>query len=301
MQNKKTHILVAHMVAIFTAIVWGTTFISTKVLLTSFSPIEIVIYRFLIGYFILWLIKPRVIKFQGIKKEFWYLMAGFSGITIYFLCENIALTMTFAGNVSIIVSTAPMFTAIFAYLTLKTERPSKYFWMGFVLAIIGIGLINLNGTNLKLENMKGDILALSAAAIWGVYSVILRKHIDIKEDVILHTRRILFYGLLTMIPCGMLMGFSFDFKPLTMPVNAFNLIFLGLVATAMGYVMWNYALEYLGVMQASAYIYIIPVITIITSGVILSEKITLPEFLGCALTILGLFLSEKRKITKKID
>ncbi len=295
MQNKSNYKLVAHMVAIITAIVWGTTFISTKVLLASFSPIEIVIYRFVIGYLVLWLIKPKFIKFQGIRKEFWYLLAGFSGVTIYFLCENVSLTMTSAGNVGIIVSTAPMFTALFAFLALKTERPSRYFWIGFFLAITGIALINLNGSDMGLANVKGDILALFAAAVWGVYSVILRKYINTKEDVILNTRRVLFYGILTMIPCGMMMGTQFDTSLLTIPVNAGNLIFLGILATAMGYVMWNFALEHLGVMQASAYIYIVPVITIITSGIILSENITLQEFIGCILTVAGLFLSEKRK------
>ena len=295
MQNKSNYKLIAHMVATITAIVWGTTFISTKVLLASFSPIEIVIYRFIIGYLVLWLIKPKFIKFQGIRKECWYLLAGFCGVTIYFLCENVALTMTYAGNVSIIVSTAPMFTALFAFWALKTERPSRYFWIGFFLAITGIALIHLNGSEMKLANVKGDILALFAAAVWGVYSVILRKYINIKEDVILHTRRVLFYGILTMIPCGMMMGIHFDTSTLTIPVNLGNLIFLGVIATAMGYVMWNFALENLGVMQASAYIYIVPVITIITSGIILSEKITFQEFIGCVLTVTGLFLSEKRK------
>ena len=119
MQNNSNKIkLFAHILAGFTAIVWGTTFISTKVLLESFQPIEILIYRFLIGYCILWLIRPKRLHFQGWKKEGWYLLAGMCGVTIYFLCENIALTMTQAGNASIIVSTAPMFTAIFAFMTL---------------------------------------------------------------------------------------------------------------------------------------------------------------------------------------
>lgn len=289
----------AHILAGFTAIVWGTTFISTKVLLESFHPIEILIYRFFIGYCILWLIRPKRLHFQGFKRELWYLLAGMSGVTIYFLCENISLTMTQAGNASVIVSTAPMFTAIFAFLTLKTEKPTRYFWMGFALAIAGIVLINVNAIHMSTSNLKGDFLALAAAAVWGVYSIILRKHVDTKSDVIVHTRRVIFYGLLTMIPCGLVMGFQLEPQVLFQPVNIGNLLFLGMLATAAGYVTWNFALEHLGVMKASVYIYIVPVITIITSAIILKEQVTLPGLAGCALTIAGLVVSEKKK--KNID
>ena len=293
--NKYPRIFVTHMVALITVIIWGTTFISTKVLLRSFEPIEILIYRFVIGYLILWIIRPKILPFQGIKKEFWYLCAGLSGITIYFLCENVALTMTMAGNVGIIVSTAPMFTAVMAFLSLKSEKPTKYFWGGFLLAISGIILININGSGISFNHIKGDALALGAAAIWGVYSIILRKHVDTCNDVIIHTRRVLFYGLLTMIPCGMLMGFSLEPTVIFTTINIGNIVFLGTLATAICYVTWNYTLEHLGVMQASAYIYIVPVITIMASAIILHEKITIAEICGCGLTIAGLFLSEKRK------
>ena len=140
MQNNKSNWF-PHAMAMYNVIVWGTTFISTKVLLESLEPLEILIYRFVIGYIALWCLKPQFLKWQGLKKEFAYFIAGLFGVTIYFLGENISLTMTYTGNVSIIVSTAPLFTAICACIMTKTERPSKYFWGGFVLAIIGIAMI----------------------------------------------------------------------------------------------------------------------------------------------------------------
>ena len=297
MQNKKNNWF-PHAMAMYNVIVWGTTFISTKVLLESFEPLEILIYRFVIGYLALWCLKPQRLKWQGVKKELAYLIAGLSGVTIYFLGENISLTMTYTGNVSIIVSTAPLFTAICACLMTKTERPTKYFWGGFVLAIAGIAMINVGGTGIDAAHIKGDFLALGAAAVWGIYSVVLKEHVGESVSVIVRTRRIFLYGLLIMIPCIFFMKPQFYPERLIQPVNAGNILFLGILATAGAYATWNYAVARLGVMKSSVYIYLIPVITIICSAIILNEKITIGGILGCLLTMAGLFLSEK-KVKKK--
>jgi len=297
MLNKKSN-LFPHAMAMYNVIVWGTTFISTKVLLDSFDPLEILIYRFVIGYIALWCIQPRFLSWQGLKKELAYFIAGLFGVTIYFLGENISLTMTYTGNVSIIVSTAPLFTAICACLMTKTERPTKYFWGGFVLAIVGISLINVGGTQIDAAHIKGDLLALSAAAVWGIYCVVLNEYIGEDVPVIVRTRRIFFYGLITMIPCVFLMKTQFHPERLIEPINAGNIAFLGILATAGAYATWNYAVARLGVMKSSVYIYLIPVITIICSAIILDEKITIGAVLGCLLTMCGLFLSEK-KVKKK--
>ncbi len=293
MQNNKSNWF-PHAMAMYNVIVWGTTFISTKVLLDSLEPLEILIYRFVVGYVALWCLKPQFLKWQGLKKEFAYFIAGLFGVTIYFLGENISLTMTYTGNVSIIVSTAPLFTAICACIMTKTERPSKYFWGGFVLAIIGIAMINVGGTQIDAAHIKGDLLALSAAAVWGIYCVVLNEHIGEGVPVIVRTRRIFFYGLLTMIPCVFLMDAKFHLDRLLEPVNAGNIAFLAILATAGAYVTWNYAVARLGVMKSSVYIYLIPVITIICSAIILHEKITIGAVAGCLLTMAGLFLSEKK-------
>ena len=297
MQNNKSNWF-PHAMAMYNVIVWGTTFISTKVLLESLEPLEILIYRFVIGYAALWCLKPQFLKWQGLKKELAYFVAGVFGVTIYFLGENISLTMTYTGNVSIIVSTAPLFTAICACLMTKTERPTKYFWGGFVLAIAGIGMINLGGTGIDAAHIKGDLLALVAAAVWGIYCVVLNEHIGEDVPVIVRTRRIFFYGLLTMIPCVFLMKTEFHLESLLRPVNAGNILFLGILATAGAYATWNYAVARLGVMKSSVYIYLIPVITIICSAIILKEEITAGIVIGCLLTTAGLFLSEKKKKIK---
>jgi drug/metabolite transporter (DMT)-like permease len=294
--EKKT--MWAHIAGILTAIIWGTTFISTKVLLDDFDPLAVLIYRFVIAYVALFLFKPKPVKFQGLKNEIWYFLAGLSGVTIYFLCENVGLTYTLASNASVIVSTAPMFTALLAFIFLKNEKPKPYFFIGFVVAMAGIVLISFNGKTTFELNPMGDLLALGAAIIWAVYSIIVKKHIDMSTNMIAITKRIIFYGVVTMLPVGAIYGVDVDWNLMMKPANLGNFIYLGIGASAICYITWNYSMEVLGAVKASLYIYVVPVITIIASVFILDEKFTVVVACGVALTIAGLMISEKNPKTK---
>jgi drug/metabolite transporter (DMT)-like permease len=136
-----------HIAAIFCIFVWGTTFISTKVLLKTFSPIEILFIRFIIGYTALWLAFPHRLRLSERKHELYFAAAGLCGVTLYFLFENIALTFTLVSNVGVIVSLSPFFAAILASIFLHGERPGLRFFLGFVIAMIGIYLISFRNTS----------------------------------------------------------------------------------------------------------------------------------------------------------
>ena len=151
MSTQKTRVA-GHMAAIFTMLIWGTTFISTKVLLESLSPLEILVLRFVAGYIFLWLIRPVPLKLKSVKEELIMVVAGITGIGIYYLLENIALTMTQASNVSVIVSVAPIFTGIMAHFFLDGERMKKSIVAGFICAMLGICLITFQkGEKLELN------------------------------------------------------------------------------------------------------------------------------------------------------
>ena len=107
--------IIGHLAAVFTIIIWGTTFISTKILLEGFLPVEILFFRFVMGYTTLLLLYPKKLKVTDRKHELVFVFAGLCGICLYYLLENIALTFTFASNVGVIMSTAPFFTAILSF------------------------------------------------------------------------------------------------------------------------------------------------------------------------------------------
>lgn len=292
MNSSKNHADIGHLSAFVTILIWGTTFISTKILLRSFSPTEILFFRFLLGLAALAVIYPKRLKGTTIRQELTFAGAGLCGITLYYLLENIALTYTQASNVGVIISTAPFFTVILSYFLSKhKEKPNRLFFAGFAAAIAGICLISFENTGIQI-NPVGDILALVAAVVWAVYSLLTKKISKFGLNTIQTTRRIFLYGIVFMIPTLFLYGFHFDFSKFSNPTNLTNLIFLGLGASALCFVTWSIAVKNLGAVKTSIYIYMVPVITVIASALILKEKITVYSVIGTALTLAGLLISE---------
>ena len=185
--------------ALITILIWGTTFISTKVLLTALSPIEILFLRFVIGYLALWLAAPRRLVLTERKQEGWFAAAGLCGVALYYGFENLALSMTQASNVGVIISIAPFFTVLFSAVFLKQKRPGLRFFLGFLMAMAGILLISFNQQAVEIHPL-GDGLAVIAAMIWAIYCLISRKISELGYNVLLTTRRTFFYGLVLMLP-----------------------------------------------------------------------------------------------------
>lgn len=281
-----------HLLAIFTVVCWGTTFISTKILLEDFSPIEILVTRFVIGLTVLYMIRPHALKLRHEEHRLYLVVAALSGITLYYLMENIALTYTYASNVGIITATAPFFAAILARFTIKNSHLSGPFFIGFILSMAGVLLISTEGGGMNF-NPKGDMLALGAAVLWAVYAVVLKKICTFGYDLIVITREIFLYGIVLMIPPIIFMGFDIDLIYLTEPVNLANMLYLGIGASALCFLTWNFATKYLGIVKTTVYIYVIPVITVITAYFVLSEPITMTKSIGIILAIVGLAISQK--------
>ncbi|MBU3100707.1 MULTISPECIES: DMT family transporter [Clostridium] len=280
-----------HLSALITILIWGTTFVSTKILLKDFTPIEILIFRFLIGYISLLIVYPHRIKTLNVKQELYFVAAGLFGVTLYFLLENIALTYTLASNVGVIISIAPFFTAIFAQQFLDSEKLTLRFFIGFIVAILGIVLIGFNENVVLKINPLGSILAALAAIVWAVYSVLMKKISDFHFNTIGCTRKVFFYGLFFMIPSIFIFHFRLDLNRFTNLSNLLNILYLGFGASALCFVTWNFSVKVLGAMKTSVYIYIVPVIAVVSSAILLHENITGIAILGIILTLAGLFIS----------
>lgn len=290
--------VLGHLSAIFTIAIWGTTYISTKILLVDFEPVEILIVRFVMGFLALLVIYPKRLKTKSKKEELTFALAGLCGMCLYYLLENIALTYTLASNVGVIISVAPFFTAIFTHLFMKSkEKLNIRFFVGFAVAMAGIVIIGFNGQKLQL-NPLGDFLALAAAIVWALYSILTKKISGFGYNIILSTRRTFFYGIVFMIPALFIFDFRIDLTRFENMSNLFNILYLGLGASALCFVTWNFAVKELGAIKTSVYIYITPIITVMTSALVLNEKPTLLIISGTILTLIGLFLSEYKSNEK---
>lgn len=143
-------------------------------------------------------------------------------------------------------------------------------------------------------NPLGDFLALLAGAIWAMYSIITKKISDFGYNTIQVTRRIFIYGLLFMLPLLPFLDFNLDLSLFNNKAYLANILFLGILASGICFVTWNCAVKILGPVKTSVYIYLQPVITIVVSFFVLSERVTLISVVGTVLTLSGLVLSEKK-------
>lgn len=296
---KENNNIKEHLAALLTVFIWGTTYIATKILLVDFKPIEILFFRFVIGLITLTIIYPKRLKGINRRQECMFAFAGLSGVTLYYLLENIALTYSMASNVGIITAVAPFFTGIISYIFLKEEKPKGNFFIGFIISMIGICMITLNGTTEFHLNPLGDFLAVLAGIMWAVYSVIAKKISAYGYNTIQTTRRTFIYGLIFMIPALFFFNFKLDLNRFTNTTYLFNILFLGFGASALCFVTWNLAVKALGAVKTSIYIYAVPVITVVTSIIVLNEKITKVAAIGTMLTLAGLFFSQSKIEFKK--
>ena len=296
LKNKK---LLGHLLAIFTILVWGTTFIATKILLEDFTPMEILFFRFLLGYLALLVVKPKFIKAVSWKQEGIFFLASISGISLYQYLENLSIELSppqNVANVSIIIACSAFFTAIFSKLILKNEKISKLFYLGFIVSIIGVALVSFNGNIETGIFPMGDIVALACAILWGLYSVSVKIADSYKYSPLLVTRRIMFYGTIVLIPfClfgnqDMSLGRFLDIE------NLLLMLFLGVLASAACFFTWNLAVKYIGTVQTGLYIYFNPVVTIIFGIIVFDDKLTLMSVIGTILIFIGLAFSSYKRI-----
>ncbi|WP_459480066.1 DMT family transporter [Clostridium saccharoperbutylacetonicum] len=289
----KNKLIIGNLITLFTMIIWGTTYISTKILLQNLQPMEILFYRFIIAYFILMLIYPKFKKIHSFKEELVFMSAGATGVTLYYLIENVALKYTLASNVGLFSAMAPILTALLSNFFIEHENFEKKLLYGFAISIVGVFLVIFNGNFILKLNPLGDFLAILASFIWAVYSIILKKlNNKYRYNYIYITRKIFFYGVMFMIPLMFALKVNLALEKLIIPNVLFNILFLSLIASALCFITWNIGVSYIGAVKASNYIYIVPLITTVTSIIILKEPITNIVLIGAILILSGLYISQ---------
>ena len=287
MKNKMWY----NLCAVLVVGIWGVTFISTKVLLRDMTPAGIMLCRFVIAYIVLLVMHPKLYPIKSLKEELTFLLGGLCGGSLYFITENTAVNLTLTTNVSLILATVPILTAVVLRLTDKSHRLSRNLLYGFGVAIVGVALVIFNGNFVLKISPLGDLLALAAALCWSVYTILLGQ-LRGRYHYLYTTRKIFLYALISMLPFVMTQGLGFDPQVLLKTDVLFNLLFLGVVASSLCYAFWNVVVDNLGAVQANNYIYLVPIVTMVASSIVLSEPVTVFTLSGALLTILGVYLAE---------
>lgn len=282
-------------------VAWGTSFLSSKVLMVygEFTPVEVFIYRFTFAYIILLFFTWKKILANNYKDELLLLVCGLCAGSIYFITENYALKYTTTGNVSLLVSISPIFTTILMALIYRFV-PKPNVVIGSLIAFIGVACIIFStGEGFEI-NPLGDLIALTASISWAIYTIVVKRLTPIYSSIFI-TRKLFFYGVITALPLLILqrqplhLSLLFD---LSQPQYFLNFLFLGLLCSAFAYLVWNEVLKILGAIKANNYLYMQPIVTMVAGYIVLGEKIFALGYLGCALIIGGILISEKLRIVK---
>lgn len=284
-----------HLLALFCAGIWGTTFVASKRLLGTYTPVQLMFLRFVAAYGVLWLLYPRWER-PSPREELYYLLMGLTGCTLYFWTENTALMITYTANVSTIVALAPLLTAILAHaVTRGRERLGRRVWIGFAAAFLGVALVVFNGAFVLRLSPAGDLLALATAVLWAVFCVQQSCALERRSSLFI-TRKVMFYGVVTSLPLFLADLEGFALRPLAASgVNLFCFLFLAVLGNALCYLAWAAAERELGAVVTSNYVYTIPFITLIAGAVFLDEPISAAGVIGAALIVAGVWIASRRE------
>jgi drug/metabolite transporter (DMT)-like permease len=294
--NTNNHTLLNHLQAILTSVVWGTTFVSSKVLINhDMTPAEILLFRFAIAYLCILPLSHHTLWCKNWKDELWMVALGMAGGSVYFLAENTALEYTQACNVSILISVTPLLTALATPLFFRGEKLSKSVYWGAPVALIGVACVVLNGHFILKLSPLGDILTICASLIWVGYGIILKKLQTHEYSSLFITRKVFFYGVITILPVIALSGHHLTLATFTDGAVIGNLIYLAVIASFLGYLAWNYVVDKIGVVTTTNYLYLNPLATFITSAIVLHENITMIAIIGGLLILSGVYLSQKKE------
>ena len=166
-------------------------------------------------------------------------------------------------------------------LIYKNERPGRGTYIGSIIAFLGVACVIFNSSFVVKMNPLGDLLSLSAAISWSVYSLVLRK-LNATYSTMFITRKTYMLTEPQITPFSNLLDLEV----------ILHLSFLGIVASMLAYVLWAISVKQLGAIQASNYMYITPIVTLIASVILLNEHITWIGYTGCALILGGMWLGD---------
>ena len=297
--------LIPYLEVLFAVIVWGASFIATKVALADISPITIVWLRFAMGVLILGLVVALRRQFALPDKNEWgyFALLGFLGITFHQWLQSNGLVTSEASTTAWIVATTPVFMALLGWLVLK-ERLDWLRNFGILLAFAGVLVVVSDGDLASISigrfGAPGDVLILISAVNWSVFSALSRRG-------------------LRAYPAGLMMfyvmasGWIFT-TLLFIPTKGFSeiprlstdgwtgVLFLGVLCSGLAYIAWYDALQALSSAETGVFLYIEPLVAVVVAAIVLGEPITWASLFGGAVILVGVWLvnrpDQSRQVTE---
>jgi drug/metabolite transporter (DMT)-like permease len=279
--------------ALFAVVVWGASFVATKVALAEVPPMTIVWLRFAMGVAVLGVVVLARREFAWVSRRDlgYFALLGLIGITIHQWLQANGLVTSQAGTTAWIVASGPIFIALLGRLVLG-ERLGAGRIAGIALAAAGVVLVAVRGDLSLITAGKfgspGDILILLSAPNWAVFSVLsrrgLREHASGRMMFYVMTIGWLLVSLMLLAGTG---GSEIDQLTLR---GWLSIGFLGVFCSGIAYVFWFDALQAMPASQVGALLYIEPLVTVAVAAAVLGEPIVLATIVGGVMILFGVWL-----------
>ncbi len=287
-----------HAAALFTAVVWGSTFLASKTALVGgLSSMGLMAIRFSFALLFYMLYRPQCADNKSVKvtkkDELLFLLLGMSGGSVYFFLEYSALQHTSALNVGVITSTVPIVTTA-ALILMGRARLWWQYVVGTVLAFGGVLMIVFNGTFSMEVHPLGDILAFGDVLMWSMYTILL-EHLGKKYSEVFVSRKLFFYALLTLLPVILIMRPELGFEALQKKEVLLPVLYLALVASAACIFLWNFAVNRLGAVKTNMYMYLLTVVPVGVSALLAPDEVTVWKTAGSVMVLAGVMLADYKR------
>ncbi len=289
--------LLPYLEALFAVVVWGASFIATKIAVSQISPIAVVWIRFAMGIPILFVAVAARKQFAFPKGSEWlyFTLLGFLGISFHQWLQSNGLQTAQATTTAWIVATSPAFIAILGWLILK-EKLNLLQSSGIVLAMLGVLVVVSKGnfSNISIGNFGtvGDFLILISSVNWAVFSIISRHGLKTHPSTRLTFWVMTIGWLITSI--AFFADKSYTEIPLLDSRGWWALIFLGIFTTGLAYIAWFDALAQLSSAQTGAFLFIEPLSSMVVAAIVLKEQVTLAAIFGGAIILFGIWLVNRQ-------
>ncbi len=291
-----------HIIAFISMFFWGMSYVWSKIVFQTYSPLTTIYFRLLISFVVLYVFGYASGQLKPIQKRdrLLFLGSAFLNPFLYFVGENYGLSLVSASLSAIIVATIPLF-APFAGWYFFRERLSPLNVTGLLISFAGLLLIIVN-KDFQLNANPWGVLLLFLAVFSAVFYVVALKQLTERYNPVTIITWQNMIGSLYFLPFFLVIDgpVFITIKPGILPLV--SLFMLGIFASSVAYVLYTLVVKYLGVIKSSLYTNLIPVFTIIFSFYLLGESFTLRKIAGMAIVITGVVLSETGKTQPlKID
>ena len=275
---------------ILATLLWGSSFMSMKLALRAYHPMTMVFGRMAIASLVFLCFHKKLRQCRYVKGDWKYLLLmALCEPCFYFVFESYAMVYTTASQAGMVSALVPLIVAFAATFLLK-ERLGPTTIPGFLLAIIGIGMISFQSvaTESAPNPLLGNALEFIAMCFAAGYAV-LGRFLGTRYSALVLTASQMFIGTLFFLP--MLLLPSTQLPTTFEPVPTLAVIYLGACVSFGAYSLFNYGLQKIPASQASAYINLIPVFSVFFAWLILGETLTKFQSAGMLVVLLGVWLS----------